>query len=252
MIQDPLFYLVAIPAILIMGLAKGGMGGGLGIVSVPLMSLAIPPAQAAAILLPILCVMDLFGVWGFRGIYDRENLKILLPAGLLGVVVGALSYSYLSEADIKLLVGVLALLFTLNWLYRHLSGHVATVSGPNRLVGRLLGALAGFTSFSVHAGGPPIQVYLLSQQLDKTRFQATSVAFFFVVNWLKLPPYYWLGQLDLGNVATSLVLVPLAPVGIVLGTWLHHRIDERWFFRVVYATLLIVGSKLIYDGVAGL
>ena len=111
--------------------------------------------------------------------------------------------------------------------------------------------LAGFTSFSVHAGGPPLHIYLLSQQLDKTTFQATTVAFFFGINWLKIGPYAWLGQLDGSNLATSLVLAPLAPIGILLGARLHHRIDEMAFFRVVYASLVVLGLKLIHDGLAG-
>ena len=117
--------------------------------------------------------------------------------------------------------------------------------------GAFWSTLAGFTSFSVHAGGPPLHIYLLSQRPDKMTFQATTVAFFFAVNWLKIGPYAWLGQLDGSNLATSLLLAPLAPVGIVLGTWLHHRIDERIFFRIVYASLVVLGLKLIQDGLVG-
>jgi len=125
-------------------------------------------------------------------------------------------------------------------------------SGPPHAASHVRGTfwstLAGFTSFSVHAGGPPLHIYLLSQRLDKTTFQATTVAFFFGINWLELGPYAWLGQLDGSNLATSLLLAPLAPVGIALGTRLHQRIDERIFFRVVYASLVVLGLKLIQGG----
>jgi len=143
------------------------------------------------------------------------------------------------------MVGGIALVFALRWWLVRSPGR-ARPAGYLR--GTFWSTMAGFTSFSVHAGGPPLHIYLLSQQLDKTTFQATTVAFFFAVNWLKLGPYAWLGQLDGANLATSLVLAPLAPVGIALGAWLHHRIDERVFFRVVYASLLVLGAKLIHDG----
>ncbi len=252
MITDPLFYLFAVPAILIVGLSKGGMGGGLGMVAVPMMSLSVPPAQAAAIMLPILCVMDLVGVWGFRGVYDRANLCILLPAALLGIGVGALSFEYLSEAHIKLLVGVLALVFTANGVIRRLGGRLLPARAPNPLVGRLLGGLAGFTSFSVHAGGPPLDMYLLPQRLDKSLFVGTTIIFFTVVNYAKLVPYAWLGLLDATNLSTSLVLVGLAPVGVYLGIYLHRRISDGWFYLFVYALLAVAGLKLAYEGLLGL
>jgi uncharacterized membrane protein YfcA len=91
----------------------------------------------------------------------------------------------------------------------------------------------------------------LPQRLDKATFQAATVAFFFAVNWLKLGPYVWLGQLDGSKLATSPVLAPLAPVGIVLGTRLHHRIDEPIFSRVVYGCPVVLGVKLIQDGLLG-
>lgn len=252
MIEDPLFYLVAVPAILIVGLSKGGMGGGLGVVAVPMMSLAIPPAQAAAILLPILCVMDLFALWGFRGVYDRTNLRILLPAALLGVATGALSYNALSEGDIKLMVGLTALLFAANWLIRQLGGLELKATSARPIAGRFFGALAGFTSFSVHAGGPPVDMYLLPQRMDKSLFVGTTVIFFTVVNYVKLVPYAWLGLLDTGNLSTSLGLMILAPIGIYLGIWMHRRVRESWFYLLCYGLLLVAGLKLSIEGAASL
>ena len=144
------------------------------------------------------------------------------------------------------MVGAISLGYSLRWW---IGSETGPAREPGFARGTLWSTLAGFTSFSVHAGGPPLHVYLLSQRLDKTTFQATTVAFFFAINWLKIGPYAWLGQLDGSNLTTSLVLAPLAPAGIALGAWLHHRIDELLFFRVVYASLVVLGVKLIYDGV---
>jgi uncharacterized membrane protein YfcA len=112
--------------------------------------------------------------------------------------------------------------------------------------------VGGYTSFVAHAGSPPFQVYMLPQKLDKTIYVGTSVMFFFAVNWLKLPAYAWLGQLAPGNLMTSAVLLPLAPVGVLLGLWLHNIIPEKPFYRVIYAMIFVVGLKLLWDGVSGL
>jgi len=252
LIVDPWVYLVAVPAVVLFGISKGGFGGGLGVVAVPLMALVISPVQAAAILLPILCLMDLFSVWAFRGKWVWGELKILLPASIVGIAVGTLLFEFMSPAIVRLIIGIVAISFTLHhWIGKRLSGGGDKPSySPS--VGLAAGLVAGFTSFIAHSGGPPMNKYLLRRNLNRTLFVGTAVLFFTVVNYVKLLPYAWLGQFDLSNLGTSLVLAPLAPVGIAIGYWLHHRVSDRFFFAVVYLMLFLVGMKLMYDGVTGL
>lgn len=250
MILDPVFYLFAVPALIIVGIAKGGLGGGLGMLGVPLMALAANPVQAAAVMLPILILMDAFALQRYWRRWDRSHLGVLLPGAVVGILVGTFTFRYLSADHIRVLIGLIALTFVGHHVLGVLRGRPAPSERRDAHVpsATFWGSLAGFTSFGVHAGGPPVNVYLLRQGLDKTTFQATSVAFFAIVNLVKLPPYAWLGQLELGNLATSAVLAPLAPLGIWLGAWLHHRIDERIFFMVVYASLFAVGVRLVWQG----
>ncbi len=251
MITDPWFYVVAIPAVLMFGISKGGFGGGLGIVSVPLMALLISPVQAAAIMLPILCVMDLFALRRFRGQWIWPEVRILVPASLIGIAVGTLMFGLLSAAGIRLIIGIVAIAFTLqHWFNRRMSRERLPGDFP-RAFGWLGGSIAGFTSFVAHAGGAPINMYLLRRSLNRTEFVATTVFFFAVVNYVKLVPYGFLGQLDTSNLMTALVLSPLAPIGIEVGHYLHQRVSDRFFFRLMYAALFVVGAKLIYDGVTG-
>ncbi len=250
MIDDPLFYVLAVPAILITGIAKSGFGGGLGILAVPMMALAIAPARAAAILLPILCLMDAVNIWHYRRKWDRTNIKILLPAGLAGVVIGAFTFRYLTDAHIRILIGVIAVVFAMNYLRKRDSAQPPR--GPDAVRGSFWGVVAGFVSFGVHAGGPPANVYLLPQRLDKSVFVGTLVVMFTILNFVKLVPYGLLGQLSVSNMSTSLVLTPLAPLGVWLGLRLHAIVDERWFYPICYALLFLTGAKLLYDGVTTL
>lgn len=248
MISDPMFYAAAIPAILIVGISKGGFGGGLGLLAVPLMSLVISPTQAAAIMLPILCLMDLVGLWSFRGHGDRGLLKVLIPAALIGIILGALSFRYLTEENLKVIVGTIAVAFTLNYWLRPASNSPKT---PSVARGGFWGILTGFTSFSVHAGGPPLNIYMLPLRLDKSLYIGTTVIMFAAINYLKLIPYGLLGQFDTTNLETSAALAVLAPVGVRLGYWMHHRINERWFYRICFTLLFLTGSKLLYDALLG-
>jgi uncharacterized membrane protein YfcA len=244
-LNDPTFYLVSIPAVLLYGVAKGGFGGAVAILAVPLMALLMSPAQAAAILLPILVVMDMVVVYSYRGHFEARALKFLLPGALLGIALGWVLADTMNEAVLRLIVGLVALLFGLQALL----GWLSRASRQHRLVpATFFGTVSGFTSFSIHAGGPPLSMYLLPKGLPPMTYAGTAGLFFAVVNLVKLPPYYILGQFSGENLLYSLVLVPLAPLGVLLGRKLVRLSNPRFYYRVIAIFLVIVGIKLIFDG----
>ncbi|MDL2354365.1 MAG: sulfite exporter TauE/SafE family protein [Pseudomonadota bacterium] len=246
MIADPLFYAVAIPAVLLTGISKGGFGSALGGVGVPIMALAISPVQAAAILLPVLCFMDLVGFRVYYGKWDTANLKIMLPGALLGIAIGTVTFGTLSESAIRILIGAIAVAFTLNAWFGF--GARQQPAGSSVIKGTFWSGVSGLTSFLAHAGGPPAMVYVLPQRLDKTTYVATISVFFMVVNAVKLVPYAWLGQFSAANLGTSLVLAPLVPLGVWLGLWLQQRVNTVWFYKISQICLLATGLQLIYQG----
>ena len=250
MIQDPTFYILAVFAVIIVGISKSGFGSGIGVLGVPLMALVIPPQQAAAIMLPLLCVMDIFNVLHYRSRFDRANLIILVPAGLLGILLGTFTFGYLSDAHVRILIGVISVLFVGNFFFGKRNGGQKTAPSPAK--GSFWGAIAGFVSYGVHAGGPPVNIYLLPQKLDKTIFVGTTVIFFTIVNYVKLIPYALLGQLNGDNLLTSLILAPLVPLGVWLGIKLHDRVNEKLFYNLAYFFLLVTGIKLLYEGIVQL
>lgn len=251
MIDNPWFYAAAVPGVLITGISKGGFGGGLGVLAVPMMALVIDPVLAAAIMLPILCVMDIIGAVVYRRSIHWPNLRILVPAAVIGIAVGAVSFRYLDASAIRLMVGLLAVGFAADhWLRRRsVAGEPAR---PDALKGGFWGSVAGFTSFLAHSGGPPASVYLLPQRLDRTLFVGTTVYFFIIVNYVKLIPYAWLGQLSVANLAVTAILLPLAPIGMALGIWMHRHVSDVLFYRICYGLLAATGVKLLWDGVSGL
>jgi uncharacterized membrane protein YfcA len=245
-IDDFYFYLTAVPAVLIYGMAKGGLGGAAGAVAVPLMSLTTEPIQAAAILLPIIFVMDIHVIKLFWGKFDADSLKIIVPAALLGVVIGALLLGILPTGGIKLLLGVIAIVFCVDFWTRRARQQPRSEPGP--WSGRFWAVIAGITSTHIHAGGPAISVYLLAKSLDKIILVGTFGVFFFVLNFAKLIPYTLLGQFDAQNLMTALVLMPLAPVGVRLGYLFLHRFEQAKIYTFIYGLLFLTGIKLLADG----
>jgi uncharacterized protein len=246
LISDLIFYLVAIPAVLLMGISKGGFGGAFGGISVPLMALAVSPVQAAAIMLPVLCLTDLVGFRAYYGKWDLSNLKIMIPGALIGIAIGTLSFGMFNEDSIRILVGTIAVAFTLNNWFGFASRQGA--AEKSLVKGTFWSGVSGFTSFIAHAGGPPALVYMLPQRLDKITFVATLNLYFMIVNAIKLVPYIWLGQFSSTNLTTSLALAPLVPAGVWLGLWLQRRVDHDLFYTIGQAALFLTGLQLIYQG----
>jgi len=244
-ITDPFFYAVAVPAVLLLGISKSGFGAGFGSLAVPMMALAVTVPQAAAILMPVLLLMDLLGIAAFRKDFDRRLLAFLIPCSLVGVLLGALLFRVLSAHLVSGIVGVFTLLFLAQRLVFPPRRDDAP---PPRAVGMVLAAIGGFTSFISHAGGPPINAYLIPLKLKPVVFTATMAYLFFVVNLAKWVPYAWLGLIDVRNMATSLVLLPVAPLGVWIGIRIARRIDPLWFYRFVYLGMLLTGVKLVWDG----
>lgn len=244
MITDPWFYAAAIPAVVLMGLSKSGFGAGFGALAVPLMALAVPVPQAAAIMLPLLAIMDVMGLAALIRERDRALVRLLLPAGLVGTVVGTLLFGVLSAKTVAGVVGVITLAFL---LIRVAFPPRADAPPPPRWLGWVLGATSGFTSFVAHAGGPPVSFYLLPQKLTPVAFTATMAVIFAAINASKWVPYAWLGLIDGRNLTTSLALAPFAPLGVWLGLKVVRRIDPTWFYRLFHIGMALTGIKLVYD-----
>jgi uncharacterized membrane protein YfcA len=244
LITDPFFYAVAIPAVLLLGVSKSGFGAGFGSLAVPMMALAVTVPQAAAILMPVLLVMDLLGMAAFRKDVDRALLKFLLPFGLAGIALGTLLFRVLDARVVAGVVGLVTLLFLAQ---RLLFPPRADSPPPPKWLGALLTATSGFTSFIAHAGGPPINAYVIPLKLRPVLFTGTMAFFFFFINLSKWVPYAWLGLLDWRNMATSLALLPFAPIGVWVGVRIAHRINQVLFYRMVYAGMFLTAVKLLWD-----
>jgi uncharacterized membrane protein YfcA len=251
MITDPLFYAVAVPAVILVGLSKGGFRG-IGLLSLPLMALVISPIQAAAIMLPILIVQDSVAVWAYRHTWDRRNLAILLPSAAVGVVFGYLLAEYVSDAGVALAVGLLSVVFAVRQLFFDVGAALAKERPAGAVAGWFWGILTGFTSMVANAGGPTFQVYIMPQRLPRDVFVGTGCIFFAVLNWIKVPPFIALGQFTAENLTTAFALFPLAIASTWAGVMLVRLVSGERFYTISYVLLIPVGLKLTWDGLAAL
>jgi hypothetical protein len=248
-ITDWHFYAVAIPAVMLVGMAKGGFSG-LGSISLPMLAFVIDPIRAAAILLPILIVQDVVGVWAFRRTVDWAVLGWMMPGAALGVWLGYVFAANVSVEAVLATVGIISAVYGAYrlWVARHA---VPREAGRwPEWVGSLFGIASGFTSQIAHAGQPPFQLWVLPRKLSPQLLVGTTAVFFAALNWIKVPAYLALGQLTAANMLTAAVLLPAATLSTFAGVWLVRRIDPNRFYTAIHWLMILVGVALVWEASA--
>lgn len=245
------FFAVAVPAVIINGLGKGGFAG-IGMVSMPMLALVVPPLQAASILVPMMLVQDAYSVWLYRRTWDPRSLKILVPGATVGIPLAYLMASRVPTAAVELVLGIITLVFGVRQMWSQIRVPTQPGRKPGVLYGLIAGAAAGFTSMIAHAGAPPFQMYAIPQRLPRDVFVGTSVVFFAIMNWMKLVPYFALGELNLENTVVALILMPIGLVSTWLGVFLVRRSSGPLFYAIIYGLMILLGANLVYQGATSL
>jgi uncharacterized membrane protein YfcA len=244
MIIDPLFYAMAIPSVVLIGLSKGGLTG-IGALAVPLMAIVASPLQAAAVLMPILLILDLVAVWTYRKTFDKITLAITIPASVIGIVIGAILVSQVNPNWVRIIIGFIAISFTISYW----STKKETKPRDHSILrGTIWGSITGFTSFVTLTGAPPYQMYLLPLRLDQRKYAGTFMIFFWMNNILKIIPFMMLGQMNKSTLTTSAILFPISLVFTFIGIWVVKKLPTKIFYEIIYILLFLVSIKLIYDG----
>ena len=240
-----LFFLCVVPAIILYGIAKSGLGGSMTLISIPLMTVVMPLGQALAIVLPILILSDLVAVYKFKKNFDAETLKLLVPGAAIGIFVGSITFMYFSESLLKFIIGLMGFLFAGHYFL--FKTKIIIPLKKSLLKGGVCSVISGFTSFCVHAGGTPLSVYLLPLRMKKEVYVGTRIIFFTCVNLIKFPFYVNLSIVTLNSIIQSLLLFPLALLGIFVGYQILKIIKEDLFYNIIYVLILFSSAKLVLD-----
>jgi len=250
MFSDPVSLAIVCFAVIVLGLSKGGFSG-IGAMATPMVALIVPPMQAAAIMLPILILQDIVSVWAFRKSWDGWIIAWMMPGALIGIAIGYFFSAQMSVAAITTVLGGITAGFALYRLWLERGARIVAASSSPGWVGSMFGVALGFTSHIAHAGGPPFQIWVLPRKLPHLTYVGTSAIVFALVNWAKVPGYAALGEFTRENLIASAKLAPLAIVSTLAGVWLIRRIDAERFYTLIYLIMVVLGGKLMWDGITG-
>jgi hypothetical protein len=250
---DPVFfYLVGLPTVFLIALSKGAFGGGLATLGIPLLSLVMPPLDAAIVVAPLVSFMDLFALGSFGPrTWSKRDIVWLMPCLVIGIGIGYFFFTRVDPHLVAASIAIVTLLFTAHWFLRGRSAKPShmPVSPPLAI---LAGTLSGFTTFVAHSGGPPVNMYLLRRGLDKTIYAGTNLAIFMLGNLVKLVPYGVLAYAKPWTLIAAALLAPIVPVGVWAGVYLHRRLEQNRLYFWCYLLLAAAAAKLLFDALRAL
>ena len=246
---DIVYWGLALAASFFVGASKGGLPL-VGLLSVPLLSLVMPAGLAAGLILPIYILSDLYGLWIYRREYDTRNIAILVPAGAIGILIGWATAHVTNEDMVKFFVAIIGLAYCLDAVTK--TWRIVPSKQADVPRGLFWGTIAGFTSFVSHAGGPPYNMFVLPQKLPKMVYAGSTTIIFAIINLLKLPPYWILGQVNLSSLEQCIYLAPISLFGAWAGYQLTRVLPEKIFYRAIEVALFVVALLLLRESVPNL
>ena len=250
------YHVYVILAVIVLGIAKTGFGGGIGILSILLMALVMPAEQMIAVMAVLLVVVDVVANLHYLGTYEWSVLKWMLPGGVFGVAVGTAAFLLMRGSDpasfnrhLSLTIGLICLIFVLVQCYR-LTGRTIPTLPPNPANGFAIGAVAGGVSTVSHSAGPIIMLYLLQERLEKRRLVGTMLIYTLLINCAKMISYVTITHsVTLVTIRQCLWMMPFLPAGTLLGVWMNRRLPEKPFVIIMYVASAVTAAEMIYKAV---
>ena len=243
-VDTTLFYLMTALVALNIGLSKGGLGGMPGALATPLMALVMPADQAIGLVLPILMLADVFAVAAYWRRWNSRLVWLLIPGAVVGVTIGTYFITTAPTRALQITLGVIVLLFA---IYKIFEKRILGLFHyqPRDWHGVVAGTITGFSSALAHTGGPPVSIYLLMQAVSPVVFNATAAIFFLILNWIKVPYYWYAGLFNFQLLWQVVWILPLVPVGVWLGKRFSSKVNKETFDWVIVVLLMIISVMLI-------
>ena len=234
--------ILAVCAFLV-GVGKTGVPG-IGIVVVPLMAICFPAKASTGILLPLLAIADIFAVIYYRRHGKWGHVLKLLPWALLGIGAGSIIIRYISDSQLKPVIGLIVLtILVVNFLRNRKQGSDQKIP-THWLFAASLGFAAGLTTQLANAAGPIMIIYLLAMRLPKNEFIGTGAWYFLILNWLKIPLFIMDGRITTDSIIADLYVIPFIFVGAVLGIVALKKIPQKGFNTTVQILAMLAALKL--------
>jgi uncharacterized protein len=235
---------LALAGALGMGISKAGFPG-MSLVHVVVFAFIFGGRTSTGIILPMLIAADVVAVRSFRQHAQWTYIWRMLPATLVGILVGFVLMGRLDERLFSPLIGVIVLTLVVMQVVRMARPGLFGEVPHSHVFAWTMGLLAGVTTMLANAAGPIFVLYALAVGLPKYELVGTGAWFFFIVNLAKVPLSAGLGLIGPHTLSLNLVLLPAVFTGIAMGRWMTHRVPHRLFDGLLLTFAAVAALRLI-------
>ena len=237
---------VTIAGILAASVLRGFTGFGFGLAAVPLLSLALPPAQVVPLVVTLQVVIGIAGLHTASKECDWKAVGLLTPGLLAGIPIGLLILTTLPANPVRLVIGLIIAMSV--WLIQR---GLRLPPNPSRLIGFGIGLVSGIVSGLASMGGPPVVVFLLALGHSASRMRATTIVYFMLSGCVSLIPMTMRGLITRDILIWTVVTLPVLFGGSRLGTWAFHKARPKHHRMVALVTLSALSAMLIGRALLG-
>jgi len=239
------FLIMLVAITFLISLSKGGLGGMAGSLATPLMALVMPVNQVLGLILPFMLLADIFAIALHWGKWNGRLVWLMIPGAVIGVTVGTFFIANVSTNALKIGLAAIALVFVVYKLIeKRLLASIKYTGRPWH--GWLAGTTAGFASSLAHSGGPPVSIYLMLLEVTPAVFLGTSVLFFAILNWIKVPYYLYIHLFNFQMLRQIAWVFPIVPLGVWFGRWAVTKVSKNIFDNIILVLLVITALLLIF------
>lgn len=242
--SETVFFLL--PIVFLAYATEATLGFGAMLITITLGSLVLSIESLVPVAVPFSIVISLYISGRYWRLIDGGLLlKQVLPFMLSGIFIGLIVYPIIQGAYLKRIFGLIVTAYAARELYFSLPKNTAKQRRLSKLQSAFWLILAGVTH-AIYATGGPMLVYVVGRiGLNKSVFRATLCTIWAVLNTFLTVTFIANGRIDKTSLTMTAILLPALFLGIFAGEWIHSRISEQRFRRIVFTVLLIVGLKLV-------
>lgn len=220
-------------------------GFGFALVATPILSLFMETKEAVVFVLLSGFVLRLITMIKNRTDFEWSTVMTVTFGSLLGVIPGSIALKIIGSSQLEVFLGIILLIAA------YLMGKEVQIQITDKTKGRLIaGFCSGFFGSATSVSGPPLVIYFLNENMEKSLMRANMIWSFGINGTLMLIGSYLAGTIN--YIAADYTVAVFGIIGLIIGWWTGERmfycLNQHLFRRIALLGVCSGAIGMLYNG----